>query len=105
MTPAAATKLGVNLYPGPTTSVAAETFRAVATDAYGNVATGYLGTVKFTSSDTAAGLPSNYTFTSTDAGSHTFSAALTTTSTQTITATDTSSGITGYQSGILVDAE
>ena len=33
-----------------------------AVDAYGNVATGYTGTVHFTSSDGQAVLPANYTF-------------------------------------------
>jgi len=36
-------------------------------DAYGNVATGYSGTVKF-SNDDKASLPRNYTFTAADAG-------------------------------------
>ena len=37
-------------------------------------ATGYLGTVQFTSTDAQAVLPANYTFTAADAGVHTFSA-------------------------------
>ncbi|HYK02113.1 MAG TPA: hypothetical protein VE974_10175 [Thermoanaerobaculia bacterium] len=37
-----------------------------------NVATGYTGTVQFTSTDGAATLPLNYTFTGADAGVHTF---------------------------------
>lgn len=51
----------------------------------------YAGTVHFTSSDPAAVLPSDYTFTSADAGSHTFSVTLNTTGIQTITAADTRS--------------
>ena len=35
----------------------------------GDVATGYLGTVQFTSSDSQAGLPANYTFVAGDDGS------------------------------------
>ncbi len=106
VTPAVASHLVVNLYPGTTTSGAEQTFRVTAEDSHNNVATGYTGTVHFTSSDSQAVLPANYTFTSTDNGSHTFSAALvTTTSAQTITATDTSTSITGYQSSILVDAQ
>jgi len=38
----------------------------------GATITGYLGTVHFTSSDPAATLPANYTFTAPDAGTHTF---------------------------------
>jgi hypothetical protein len=41
-------------------------------DAYGNVATGYAGTVHFTSSDGKTVLPANYTFTAADKGVHTF---------------------------------
>src|SRR5260370_11429818 len=76
-----------------------------ANDAYGNLATGYRGTVHFTSSDAAASLPANYTFTSADGGSHTFSATLNTAGTQSITGKDTvTPTITGTQSGILVTA-
>jgi len=57
---------------------------------------GYTGTVHFTSSDAAAILPADYTFTATDAGAHTFSFTLNTLGNQTITATDThSSGFNG----------
>jgi hypothetical protein len=41
-------------------------------DAYGNVVTGYSGTVHFSSTDTRATLPINYTFPAADAGVHTF---------------------------------
>ena len=60
-------------------------------DAYGNVVTGYTGTVHFTSSDSTATLPANYTFTAADAGVHTFTNALILKKkgTQTITVTDT----------------
>jgi hypothetical protein len=44
-----------------------------AVDAYGNIATGYTGTVHFTDSVSGATLPHDYTFTATDAGVHTFS--------------------------------
>jgi hypothetical protein len=60
-------------------------------DAYGNVVTGYTGTVRFSSSDSTATLPANYTFTSADAGVHTFSnkVILRKKGTQTLTVTDT----------------
>jgi hypothetical protein len=60
-------------------------------DAYGNVVTGYTGTVHFSSSDGTATLPANYTFTAADAGVHTFTrkTILRTRGTQTLTATDT----------------
>jgi hypothetical protein len=49
---------------------------------------GYRGTVHFTSSDPHAILPHSYTFTTADAGSHTFTAALLTVGPQTITVID-----------------
>lgn len=49
----------------------------------------YRGTVHFTSSDPAAVLPTDYTYTFADAGSHTFIATLNGTGTQTITVSDT----------------
>jgi hypothetical protein len=58
-------------------------------DPFGNVATGYAGTVHLSSTDARANLPADSTFVpSTDAGSHAFSAALLTAGTQTLTATD-----------------
>ena len=74
-------------------------------DAYGNVATGYTGTVALTSTDPHAVLPASYTFTATDAGKHSFAVTLDTAGTQSITATDTAtSSITGTESGITVQA-
>jgi hypothetical protein len=63
-------------------------------DAYGNVATGYTGTVHFSSSDGSATLPGNYTFVSADAGVHTFSnkVILKKRGTQTLAVTDTLNG-------------
>jgi hypothetical protein len=60
-----------------------------ARDAYGNVATGYRGTVHFSSSDRRAGLPADYTFTGGDSGVHTFTVTLKTKKSQRITVTDT----------------
>ena len=73
-------------------------------DAYGNVATGYTGTVSLTSSDPQAVLvPSSYTFVAADAGEHTFSVTLETAGTQIITATDTvTSSLTATESSITV---
>ena len=102
---AAASVLVVSGFPSPIAHGTSGTFTVTVEDAYGNVATNYHGTVKFSSSDTAASLPANYTFTATDAGVHTFTATLNTVGTQSITATDTvTSSITGTQSGIQVTA-
>ncbi|HZH74574.1 MAG TPA: lamin tail domain-containing protein [Archangium sp.] len=45
-------------------------------DTFGNVVTGYTGTVRFSSDDAVASLPSDYTFTSADAGRHVFTGGL-----------------------------
>ena len=57
-------------------------------DRYGNIATGYSGTVAFSSSDASADVPDNYTFTADDAGVHVFHFRLRQTGQQTITARD-----------------
>src|SRR5439155_1408585 len=103
--PAAASTLVVTGYPSPTTPGTSHSFTVTARDAYGNNATGYVGSVNFTSSDAQAVLPANYAFTSSDAGTHTFSATFKTAGGQSITATDTASGtINGSQTGITVKA-
>ncbi len=67
---------------------------------YGNVVTGYSGTVHFTSSDGAAALPADTTLTS---GTGSFQATLNTDGYQTVTATDTvTSSITGTSGTITV---
>src|SRR2546427_676793 len=82
-------------------------------------ATGYTGTLHFTSTDGQAVLPANYTFTSStaatpncttgcDQGIHTFTngVVLKTAATESVTATDTSkSTVTGSQTGIVVQAQ
>src|SRR5205823_2761908 len=83
-------------------------FTVTAKDTYGNTATGYTGTVAITSSDGAAVLPSNHTFTTGGGGNNGvytgFSVTLKTAGTQSITATDTgTSSITGSQTGITVN--
>jgi hypothetical protein len=54
---------------------------------YGNLATNYTGAVSFSSSDGAASLPTPYTFTSSDAGVHSFPVTLVTAGAQTVTVT------------------
>ena len=77
-----------------------------ALDTYGNVITNYFGTIGFNSTDSSAVLPADYTFTTGsggDNGVHTFTAALKTPGTQSITARDSENpSITGTQSGIVV---
>jgi hypothetical protein len=76
-----------------------------ATDASGNLATGYTGTVQFTSSDGAATLPPSYTFTAADQGVHTFAVTLSTLGSQSLSVTDNTDPnalLTGTSSSITV---
>ena len=96
--------LAVAGFPNPQLAGVAGSVTVTAKDISGNPATGYTGTVHFTSSDGSAGLPANYTFVPGDSGTHTFSVTFHTAGTQSITATDTVTGtITGTQSGITVN--
>ncbi len=105
--PAAAATYLVGPASNSQTAGVAFNFTVTAKDAFGNTATGYLGTAHFTSTDGQAtagtGLPGNYHFLVGDAGVKTFSATLKTSPSQTITGTDTSSGtITGTTASITV---
>jgi hypothetical protein len=75
-----------------------------ALDAGGNVATGYTGTVRFSSGDAAATLPGDYTFTAGDAGSHAFSLSFGTGGAQTVTVTDTANAALTASATITVGA-
>jgi hypothetical protein len=110
VTPAAAKTLAVSGIPSPYVAGAAHSVTVKALDAYGNVATGYRGTIHFTTSDTKASVPANYTFTAADKGVHTFSYTLSpalvlrTVGTQSVRARDTvTATITGVQTGIVVE--
>ena len=103
VTPAAATTLSVSGLASPRTAGAAGSVTVTARDAYGNTAAGYHGKVHFSSTDPAAVLPADYTFTAGDSGVHVFSVILNTAGTQSVTATDTvTSSIKGSQTGIVV---
>ena len=100
---ASASSIAVVGYPGTVTAGVYSSLTLWAMDPYGNIATGYTGTVQLTSSDAQAQLPSNITFTAGNLGTATASVALGTAGVQSITATDTSaSGVTGNESGIIV---
>ncbi len=94
--PAAASKFLISA-PSSVRSGVAFSFTITVQDAYGNVVTGYIGTIHFSSSDSSAKLPANYTFTATDKGVHTFTGlVLRKKGSQTITVTDTlNSSLTG----------
>jgi len=105
VSPAGASTLSLTGFPSPTGAGMAQSLTVTARDGFGNTATGYRGTVHFTSTDGQAVLPANYAYTATDAGSHTFSATLKTAGSRAITAADTITGsITGTQSGITVNS-
>lgn len=87
--------------PALVTAGSSFSFSVTAQDAFGNTATGYAGTVHFTSTDGAAVLPADSTLTS---GTGTFSATLTTTGSQTITATDTVAGSINGTTGTITVA-
>src|SRR5208283_1141683 len=104
ITAAAASHLVLTGLAGDTAGTA-QSPTVEAEDAYGNEATGYTGTVAFTSSDGQAVLPGNYTFVADDGGQHTFTDGVTfkTAGPQTVTATDTvTGGITGTETGVAV---
>jgi probable HAF family extracellular repeat protein len=100
--PSGTASFAVSGFPSSTTAGTAGSFSVTALDSSGATATGYTGTVYFTSSDPQAGLPSAYTFTTADAGAHPFSAALKTAGTQSVTVTDAAHGTSGTQGGIAV---
>lgn len=93
---------GVTSFTTPGTST---TFTVKAIDASGKIATGYRGTVNFSSTDTAAGLPASYTFTASDQGAHTFTLQTNTVGTQSLTVTGTGLAVASTtHTGIVVHA-
>lgn len=88
--------------PATATVGTAFNFTVTALDASNNTATGYTGTAHFTSTDGQADLPANSGLIN---GTATFPAAMKTTGSQTITATDlVNNAITGISSSINVGA-
>ena len=100
VSPGAAARLVLTVPPTPVTAGAPFFFQLSARDAFDNVATGYTGTVHFTSSDGAAFLHADVTFTAPNAGSLSlFGAELRTAGGQTMTATDvTTASLTATES-------
>jgi hypothetical protein len=91
----------------PSLATAGTSFSVTVTarDASGNVATGYTGTVHFTTSSAKATLPADYTFTAGDQGARTFTVTLKTAGSQSVTVADTGNvSLTASASGIPVRA-
>jgi hypothetical protein len=100
VSPVMVTRLTVTGLANPSSVGSPQSVTVTAWDQSGNTVTGYTGTVHFTSTDGAAALPTDYTFTAADAGSHTFSEGVIfgTAGSQTVSAADTSnSSVTGGQ--------
>jgi hypothetical protein len=113
--PADASKVLVSGFSSPADAEVTGNLGVTLEDPYGNIATGYTGTVKFSTTDARATIvdPASgnsvalagftYTFTAADAGARSFSATLNTPGTQSITATDTANAaLTGSESNIQV---
>jgi hypothetical protein len=97
-----ATSLSVTGFPSYILGGGTGSLTVTALDPAGNMVTNYTGKVHFTS--TSAGtLPADYIFVPGDNGSHTFTGvSLTSTGTQSITATDNVDGISGSETNITV---
>ncbi|MBI5525497.1 MAG: hypothetical protein HY897_04120 [Deltaproteobacteria bacterium] len=105
--PASASTLVVSGISDPFNGCTSSNVTVTARDQYGNTATGYTGTITFTSTDGAASLPANYTFVPGDNGTKTFAdgVIMRTNGERSVTATDTVTGtITGSQTGITVQS-
>lgn len=100
-TPPVPSKFEVAGYP-TTVAGQANSFSVTVRDTIGQVASGFTGTVYFSSSDIQAGLPASYTFTAADAGTHTFAATLRTAGLQSITVRDVYGTLIGSEAGIQV---
>jgi hypothetical protein len=102
VSPAAASRFIISGLSTTATAGVSQTGKITVEDAYGNLATGYTGTIQFTSSDPRAILPSNYTFRTADEGVHNFTVTFATAGPQSLTFKDNTSGTTASQSGITV---
>jgi Tol biopolymer transport system component len=81
-------KLNIAGFPSPATAGTAHSFTVTVQDGLGATVNGYIGTIHFSSSDTQAALPDNYTFGIDDQGIHEFTGILKRAGSQSITATD-----------------
>lgn len=101
----AASALGITGLSSSLTAGVPGTLTVTAGDAFGNIATGYCGTVRLTSTDPTATLPMEYTFTAADNGVRSFNVVLRTPGTHGITVTDTQiAAVTASQTGIIVNS-
>src|SRR4029079_13323794 len=97
ITPAGASRLALTGLADAKAGVA-QSATVTAYDPYGNTATGFVSQVSFTSTDNQASLSGPYTFTSTDAGTHTFTGAVTLKTAGSARVTATSGSFVDFQS-------
>jgi hypothetical protein len=101
VTPGVAVSFALSGIPSDVRAGSLVLFTLTAVDAYGNSGAIYVGRVHFTSSDTTANLPEDYTFAAGDGGTHVFAVVFNGFGTQWLTATDTlDPTITGTLEGI-----
>jgi ribosomal protein L24E len=100
-----ASQLDVGGFPSYISAGTQGAFTVTARDPAGYVATGFTGTVHFSTTDPLAFLDQDYTFTADDNGVHTFHATFGTAGTFSITATDDADGLGGSQTNIRVHTD
>ena len=100
--PSKAVSLAVTGFPNPDTAGVANPLQVTAYDAYGNVATGYTGTLDISISDPKAAFPTSVTLTAANGGIRCIWATLRTAGVQSITVTDPADGLSATESGITV---
>jgi hypothetical protein len=100
--PAAASTLTFSGLPASAKAGQTVHFTITAQDVFGNLATGYRGTVNLTSTDLGAMMPAHYTFTAADQGKHTFTVTMTTAGPQIIAASDQAQPLTAGSAGLAV---
>jgi hypothetical protein len=102
VSPTGASQIIMAGLPASATAGAPLTLTVTLKDPYGNVATGYTGTVHFSSTDAQANLPADTAFTTSDAGHKSFSVTFETPGTQTVTASDGALGLSATSAGTSV---
>lgn len=101
--PAGAARLSL-LAPPDAAVGSSFTATVTALDTYGNVATGYRGTVAFSSTDAYASLPAGHAFSAADSGTRAFTITFGTAGVQSVTAQDAAAGLTATDSVSVGDA-
>ena len=100
----AASSLSVIGLPASATAGTNLQFSITAFDPFGNVAVAFADTIQFSSGDNQAALPTAYSFTAADHGTHLFSATFKTAGNQSLVGQDAANGLISCQTGILVSA-